>query len=317
MAATIVLQKLHGLSDRDTAEAVRCDLRWKVACGLSLTDNGFHPTTLLYWRRRLAASGRPNRIFDAVAEVIAATGALSGKTSRALDSTVLEDAVATQDTVTHEMAPAIKRSRRFGQLSEHPADGADAGGRWITLMLPTRLHDKRFRPLGRTSAVGLQRNSFAAGALVVRLISTKTSCSTWFLEHLLVGFRDLVAGCWSPPAAGCLRRAPLRRFCCSQPMTRSRTLIRVPVLLEAGKRVTTHDRRGVWALGPTHDGLRLRHLRRRPQGIGRQARPARGRASRLLHGHLNDFAERPRHRNCNVKLDDLRWDRPDLILIRK
>ena len=27
MAATIVLQKLHGLSDRDTAEAVRCDLR--------------------------------------------------------------------------------------------------------------------------------------------------------------------------------------------------------------------------------------------------------------------------------------------------
>jgi hypothetical protein len=83
-----VLQKLHGLSDRDTAEAVRCDLRWKVACGLSLTDNGFHPTTLLYWRRRLAASGRPNRIFDAVAEVIAATGVLSGKTRRALDSTV-------------------------------------------------------------------------------------------------------------------------------------------------------------------------------------------------------------------------------------
>ena len=88
MAATIVLQKLHGLSDRDTAEAARCDLRWKVACGLSLTDNGFHPTTLLYWRRRrLAASGRPNRIFDAVAEVIAATGVLSGKTRRALDST--------------------------------------------------------------------------------------------------------------------------------------------------------------------------------------------------------------------------------------
>lgn len=53
-----------------------------------------------------------------MAEVIAATGLLSGKTRRALDSTVLEDAVATEDTVTHEMAPAIKRSRRFGQLSE-------------------------------------------------------------------------------------------------------------------------------------------------------------------------------------------------------
>ena len=32
--------------------------------------------------------------------------------------------------------------------------------------------------------------------------------------------------------------------CCSQPMTRSRTLIRVPVFLKAGKRVITHDRRG-------------------------------------------------------------------------
>jgi Transposase domain (DUF772) len=111
MAAAIVLQKLHGLSDRDTAEAVCCDLRWKVACGVSLTDSGFHPTTLLYWRRRLAASGRPNRIFDAVRAVIAQTGVLAGKTRRVLDSTVLEDAVATQDTVIQLIA-AIRRVGR-------------------------------------------------------------------------------------------------------------------------------------------------------------------------------------------------------------
>jgi hypothetical protein len=111
MAAAIVLQKLHGLSDRDTAEAVRCDLRWKVALGLALTDDGFHPTTLLYWRRRLAKSEQPNRIFDAVRTVIAETGVLAGKTRRALDSTVLEDAVATQDTVTLLIA-AIRRVGR-------------------------------------------------------------------------------------------------------------------------------------------------------------------------------------------------------------
>ena len=245
MAATIVLQKLHGLSDRDTAEAVRCDLRWKVACGLSLTDNGFHPTTLLYWRRRLAASGRPNRIFDAVAEVITATGVLSGKTRRALDSTVLEDAVATQDTVTHEMAPAIKRSRRFGQLSEHPADGADAGGRWITLMLPTRLHDKRFRPLGPTSAVGLQpeqlRSRRACGSVDLNenilFDMVFRTPSRWFSRS---GCRVLVATSGRLFATSAATAAS----CCSQPMPRSRTLIRVPVLLEAGKRVITHDRRG-------------------------------------------------------------------------
>jgi hypothetical protein len=104
MAAAIVTQKLYGLSDRDTAEAVCCDVRWKVASGLALTDSGFHPTTLLYWRHRLAVSKRPNRIFDAVRTVIAETGVLAGKTRRALDSTVFEDEVATQGTVTQLIA---------------------------------------------------------------------------------------------------------------------------------------------------------------------------------------------------------------------
>jgi hypothetical protein len=48
----------------------------------------------------LRASDRPQRIFDAVRQVVAETGALKGKTRRALDSTLLYDAVATQDTVT-------------------------------------------------------------------------------------------------------------------------------------------------------------------------------------------------------------------------
>ena len=43
---------------------------------------------LTYWRKRLAASERPNRIFDAVKAVIADTGVLKGRTRRALDSTV-------------------------------------------------------------------------------------------------------------------------------------------------------------------------------------------------------------------------------------
>jgi hypothetical protein len=111
IAAVLVLQALEGHSDREAAEALTFDLRWKAACGWPVAAAGFHPTVLTYWRRRLAASARPNRIFDAVREVVAATGALSGKTRRALDSTVLEDAVATQDTVTQLIA-AIRRVRR-------------------------------------------------------------------------------------------------------------------------------------------------------------------------------------------------------------
>ena len=111
VAAVLVLQALEGRSDREAVEALTFDLRWKAACGLPIAAAGFHPTVLTYWRRRLAASARPDRIFDAVREVVAATGALAGRTRRALDSTVLTDAVATQDTVTQLIA-AIRRVRR-------------------------------------------------------------------------------------------------------------------------------------------------------------------------------------------------------------
>jgi hypothetical protein len=111
VASVITLQALQGLSDSETVDAVTFDLRWKAACGLPVTAGAFHATTLTYWRRRLAASDRPNRIFEAVRAVVAQTGALAGKARRALDSTVLDDAVATQDTVT-QLIGAIRRVRR-------------------------------------------------------------------------------------------------------------------------------------------------------------------------------------------------------------
>jgi hypothetical protein len=111
VATVLVLQTLHGLSDEAAAEALRFDLRWKAACGLAVSAKAIHPTTLTYWRARLADSDRPNRIFDAVRQVVAETGVLRGKTRRAVDSTVLDDAVATQDTVTQLIA-AIRRVAR-------------------------------------------------------------------------------------------------------------------------------------------------------------------------------------------------------------
>lgn len=111
MASVMVLQALEGLSDRDAARALTDRISWKVACGLALDQEGFHPTVLTYWRNRLRASERPERIFDAVRSVVEATGVLKGRTRRALDSTLLDDAVATQDTVT-QIISAIRRVRR-------------------------------------------------------------------------------------------------------------------------------------------------------------------------------------------------------------
>src|SRR5579859_7445037 len=108
LAAAITLQALHGLSDFDTVQELRCDLRWKAACGLGLYDTGFDPSLLAYFRRRLSRSADPQRIFTAVRAVVAETGVLKGTVRRALDSTVLDDAVATQDTVTQLIA-AVRR----------------------------------------------------------------------------------------------------------------------------------------------------------------------------------------------------------------
>lgn len=111
MASILVLQTLHDYSDRETAEAARCDLRWKVATGMALDDTGFDASTLVYWRKRLARSERPHRINEAVKAVIEATGILAGRRKRAVDSTILADAVATQDTIT-QLVSAIRLVRR-------------------------------------------------------------------------------------------------------------------------------------------------------------------------------------------------------------
>jgi hypothetical protein len=112
VAGVLVLQALEGLSDREAASALRRDIAWKVACGLRLDDEGFHPTVLVYWRNRIRRSSRPRRIFQAVGQVVEATGVLRGRGRRALDSTILADAVATQDTIT-QLVAAIRRVRRL------------------------------------------------------------------------------------------------------------------------------------------------------------------------------------------------------------
>src|SRR5512142_1137266 len=111
VGSVLVLKELYDLSDPQTADALSYDIRWKVACGRSLTQMSFDPSVLVYWRRRIAASDRSDRVFDAVAEVIAQTGILAGRRKRCVDSTVFDDAVATQDTVTQLMAAMRKAAR--------------------------------------------------------------------------------------------------------------------------------------------------------------------------------------------------------------
>ena len=99
VAVVMVLQRLEGLSDREAADRITFDLRWKYAAGgLDFDYAGFVHTVLVDMRARLRQSERPNRIFEIALEVARDAGLIGRK--RVLDSTPLYDAVATQDTVT-------------------------------------------------------------------------------------------------------------------------------------------------------------------------------------------------------------------------
>src|SRR5271165_7375844 len=121
MAAVLTLQTLHDYSDRETAEAVRFDVRWKAAIGAALDDAGFDPSSLVYWRNRIAKSDRPHRVNDAVKVVVQETGVLRGRRRRAVDSTILADAVATQDTVTQLVSAVRKVAREVPGAAERAA----------------------------------------------------------------------------------------------------------------------------------------------------------------------------------------------------
>ncbi len=99
VATVMVLQRLFGMSDREAVEAFEFDMRWKYAAGgLDLDYPAFVHTVLVDMRARLAASGRPRRIFEVVLEAARDAGLVGYR--RVLDSTPLYDAVATMDTVT-------------------------------------------------------------------------------------------------------------------------------------------------------------------------------------------------------------------------
>ena len=191
-ASILVLQALYGLSDRETMAAVRTDLRWKVACGLPVGHAGFDASVLTYWRRRLAASTRPNRIFEAVKAVVAQTGALKGKTRRALDSTVLDDAVATQDTVTQLIAVIRKVAREV--------PGAD-----VVVAERCSAHD--YSQVGKPQIAWDDREARAVliDALVRDALAVLEVVSTWELDEQAAGtvaLLALIAGQDVEPAPG-------------------------------------------------------------------------------------------------------------------
>ena len=100
MSGVLILQYFDDVSDREAADRVRFDLRWKLALDLPLDDGGFDYSSLSRFRSRLAKHGEERYAFDKLLELAIAAGFLRRDAEQVIDSTPMHGAAALQDTYT-------------------------------------------------------------------------------------------------------------------------------------------------------------------------------------------------------------------------
>src|SRR3954452_6717410 len=99
LAKVLLLAYRDGLSDERAMEALRFDLRWKVALDLAVDHPGFHSTSLVKFRARLLLHGKERVVFERSIELATELGLLEGDVEQIVDSTPMLGAAAIQDTV--------------------------------------------------------------------------------------------------------------------------------------------------------------------------------------------------------------------------
>jgi Transposase DDE domain/Transposase domain (DUF772) len=99
LAKVMLLQHRTGVSDEQAMECVGWDLRWKVALGLPIDHQGWHPTSLTKFRARLLLHKKDQVALENTLRLARELGLLDGSLEQIVDSTPMLGAAATQDTV--------------------------------------------------------------------------------------------------------------------------------------------------------------------------------------------------------------------------
>jgi hypothetical protein len=99
LAKVLLLQYRTGASDEQAMECVAWDLRWKVALGVSVDHQGWHPTSLTRFRARLLLHRLERVALERTLALAEELGMLDGPVEQIVDSTPMLGSAATQDTV--------------------------------------------------------------------------------------------------------------------------------------------------------------------------------------------------------------------------
>jgi hypothetical protein len=171
-------------------EAVRFDLRWKVALGLPFDHEGFHPTSLVRFRARLLLHGKERVVFERSLALARELGLLEEAVEQVVDSTPMLGAAATQDTVTlvrsgvrklldavaaedSEAAAGLARNLEFGYAKPRQKPDCDWRSRSAREALLTRVAqdaERALRAVGQVSELARAEAVAEAARLLRDLI---------------------------------------------------------------------------------------------------------------------------------------------------
>jgi len=87
LLGVLILQFVLRLGDRQAAEAVQYDLRWRLALHLREPESTFHPSLLVVFRDRLVDSHQESLAFEAILGFLVEQGWIPRRSRQRLDST--------------------------------------------------------------------------------------------------------------------------------------------------------------------------------------------------------------------------------------
>jgi hypothetical protein len=123
LLGVLIFQFLERVPDRQAVELVKYHLGWKLALNLKLSEGGFHPTTLVYFRQRLIEHAKADVAMRGVLAALQKEGLLPKRAKQRLDSTHVLSAVAdlsTLECVRETLRLALEELAKKLRQSERP-----------------------------------------------------------------------------------------------------------------------------------------------------------------------------------------------------
>jgi len=125
MAGVTLLQFMEKAGDAKAASQVRLNIGWKHALNLMVDYEGFHPTSLHYFRDRLLEHDAERTVFDALHEALREAGLIRKQCKQRLDSTHVLGCIKSMSRLEN-----VRETMRLCLQAIEDAERHDAFQRW-------------------------------------------------------------------------------------------------------------------------------------------------------------------------------------------